>query len=285
MAWREGGNSAPRRRQDFLPMMRFSCTLLVVAAALGACAGPLAGGRPDEAYYRERDYRAQPLVGSGAVAGRGGYGQSNFADIGYATWQDSEPEYRLYPGDTLDISVLSAPELNRTVTVQPDGRITLPLVPAVMAADRSAPQLQQILAQAYSAQLVRPDISVAVKTTMPLKVFVGGWVDKPGVYDMPGDIDAMQAVIMAGGFKLGAQAQQVAILRRGPGGQAMLRTADLRGGVRGRFVSDSVPRRRFDVIFVPKTGLTELGGFVSQVRDALPFQFSYVIGGQYVSSK
>jgi protein involved in polysaccharide export with SLBB domain len=265
-------------------MVRLASTLVVVAMTLGACAGPLTGGGPDPGYARERDYRNQPLYQTAPV-GRGAYGPAPFADVGYATWQDSEPDYRLYPGDTLDISVLSAPELNRTVTVQPDGRITLPLVPATMAADRSAPQLQAVLAQAYSAQLVRPDISVAVKSTTPLKVFVGGWVDKPGVYDMPGDIDAMQAIIMAGGFKLGAQSQRVAILRRGPGGQAMLRTADLRGGVRGRFVSDSVPLRRFDVIYVPKTGLTELGGFVSQVRDALPFQFSYVIGGQYVSSK
>jgi polysaccharide export outer membrane protein len=102
---------------------------------------------------------------------------------------------------------------------------------------------------------------------------------------MPGDIDALQAVIMAGGFKLGAQEKSVVILRRGPGGRAMLRTADLRGGARRGFATDLVPLRRFDVIYVPKTGLTELGGFVSQVRDALPIQFSYIINGQYVSTR
>ena len=258
-------------------MVRLSSTLLLAAVTLGACAGgPGYGGGADP----YRDSRSQPLTGRASYGG-----PPAFADIGYATWQDSEPDYRLYPGDILEVSVLSAPELNRTVTVQPDGRITLPLVQPVMAADRSVPQLQAMLSQAYSSQLVRPDISIALKTSTPIKVFVGGWVDKPGVYDMPGDIDAMQAVIMAGGFKLGAQAQSVAILRRGPGGQAMLRTADLRGGVRGRFVTDLVPLRRFDVIYVPKSGLTELGGFVSQVRDALPFQFSYVIGGQYLTTK
>ena len=65
----------------------------------------------------------------------------------------------------------------------------------------------------------------------------------------------------------------------------MVRTADLRGGGRGRFAVDSVPLRRFDVVFVPRTGLSELGSFVGQVRDALPFQFSYVINGQYVSTR
>jgi polysaccharide export outer membrane protein len=49
--------------------------------------------------------------------------------------------------------------------------------------------------------------------------------------------------------------------------------------------ADLVPLRRFDVIYVPKTSLEEIASFVSQVRDALPVQFSYVIGGQYVTTR
>lgn len=243
--------------------------------ALGACAGGAGGSYA-------RDYRSRPLHPySPAPAPQA----QAFPNIGYAAWDDSEPDYRLYPGDVLDVAVLSAPELNRTLTVQPDGRITMPLTPPIMAADRSVPQVEAALTQAYASQLVRPQVAVSVKQASAIKVFVGGWVDKPGVYDMPGDIDAMQAVIMAGGFRVGAKASDVVIMRRGAAGQAMIRTADLRGGARGRFAVDSVPLRRFDVIFVPRTGLSELGSFVSQVRDALPFQFSYVINGQYVSTR
>ena len=65
-----------------------------------------------------------------------------FEPIPYASWAEDEPGYRLYPGDVLDIAVPSAPELARTVTVQPDGRITLPLIPQSMAADRSIVELQ-----------------------------------------------------------------------------------------------------------------------------------------------
>jgi len=240
--------------------------------ALCGCAG--------QAGPYARDYRSRPLYPYAPAPPA-----QAFPNIGYATWDDGEPDYRLYPGDVLDVAVLSAPELNRTLTVQPDGRITMPLTPPIMAADRSAPQLEAALTQAYASQLVRPQVAVSVKQASAIKVFVGGWVDKPGVYDMPGDIDAMQAVIMAGGFRVGAKTDDVVIMRRGAAGQAMIRTADLRGGARGRFAVDSVPLRRFDVIFVPRTGLSELGSFVSQVRDALPFQFSYVINGQYVSTR
>ena len=37
----------------------------------------------------------------------------DFANIPYASWSDSEPGYRFYPGDALDVSAPSAPELAR----------------------------------------------------------------------------------------------------------------------------------------------------------------------------
>ncbi|HTI68264.1 MAG TPA: polysaccharide biosynthesis/export family protein [Caulobacteraceae bacterium] len=257
---------------------------LLLAGLVAGCAGPfapgsaglLARGDPHAAGYRSPPPYAQP-----PQQARGG----GFVDIPYATWTDDEPDYRLYPGDQLDVSVLSAPELSRSVTVQPDGRITLPLLPPIMVADRSTPQVEAALTAGYAGQLLRPTVSVSVKQATSLKVFVGGEVDKPGVYDMPGDINALQAVIMAGGFKTSAKSKDVVILRRGPGGEAMMRTADLRGAARSPYGVDAVPLRRFDVVFVPRTGLSEVGVFVQKIRDVLPVQFSYVVNGMYVTTR
>jgi polysaccharide export outer membrane protein len=198
----------------------------------------------------------------------------NFSNIGYATWRDDEPPYRIYPGDVLDVSAPSAPELNRTVTVEPDGRISLPLIGVVMAADRTVPDLAHI----YSGQLVRPEIDVDVKTATPLRVFVGGEVGKPGVYDMPGDINALQAVILAGGFTPNSKLSQVVIIRRGPGGRAMMRTVDLHNAIFSASVTDAIPLRRLDVIYVPRTGLANLAFMVQALRNIVPVQFSYAIG-------
>jgi protein involved in polysaccharide export with SLBB domain len=177
--------------------------------------------------------------------------------------------------------VPSAPELNKTVTVQPDGRITLPLLAPQMAADRTAPQLEAELSNAYASQLLRPAVSVTVRA-QPLKVFVGGDVAKPGVYDMPGDIDALRAIIEAGGFNDTAKKTEVVIIRRGPGGIAMMRTVDLNLALKDAGHADFVPLRRFDVIFVPKTGLGELGSYMAQIRNALPVTFSYAFGNTSV---
>ncbi|QUD88552.1 polysaccharide biosynthesis/export family protein [Phenylobacterium montanum] len=210
---------------------------------------------------------------------------ANFPNIAYATWSTAEPPYRLYPGDEVEVTVPSAPELSKTVTVQPDGRISLALLPPVEVADRTLGDVENILDRAYASQLLQPMVTVSVKAA-PLKVFVGGEVDKPGVYDMPGDINALQAVIMAGGFKTAAKRTEVVIIRRGPNGQAMMRTANLMRGVSDPGLTDVVPLRRFDVVYVPRTRIAEAGIFVQQYfRDINPVQFgfNYTVGPTYLA--
>lgn len=197
-----------------------------------------------------------------------------FSNIPYATWTDYEPDYRFYPGDELEVAVPSAPELTKTVIVQPDGRITLPLIGPVMAADRTIGQLQTSISQAYSTQLLRPQVDVTAKAA-PLKVFVGGEVGNPGVIDLSGDADALRAVIQAGDFRSTADRSGVFIIRRGPDGRGMVRRADLLRGL-SEAEADLVPLRRYDIIYVPRSGVAEANLHMQQYfRDMLPIPFSY----------
>ena len=243
--------------------------ILLLPLALAACAEsatpyPRAGG----GYGR--------LAAPSASQGYPAPGAGGFADIPYATWRDEEPGYRLYPGDQVDIATPSAPELNRSVTVGLDGRIQLPLVGSFMAADRSTVALEQVLTAAYASQLIDPRVEVSVKQAQPLRVFVGGEVTKPGVYDMPGDIDALQASVMAGGFTTGADTHKVVVIRRGVGGRPMVRVVDLGSAVKHAPQADAVPLRRFDVIFVPRSGIANAGLWVQQyIKDLVPVQFGY----------
>lgn len=248
-------------------------TALLLTAALAV-------STPAQAWWPFGDGRRPSRVEPGAAARN----PDSFPNIGYADWSDQEPDYRLYPGDLVDITVPSAPELSKQgVVVQPDGRVTMPLIDPVMAADRTIPEFQAELTRAYSRQLLRPQVSVTIKTASPLKVFVGGEVGTPGIYDMPGDINSLQAVIQAGGFKPGAKADQVVIIRRGPGGRAMMRTVNLRSAMKAPSGADFVPLRRFDIVYVPRSSVAEAGLFVQQwFRDLSPVQFSYALNGTTV---
>jgi polysaccharide export outer membrane protein len=205
-------------------------------------------------------------------------GRTSFPEIGFADWTETEPEYVLYPGDEIEIATPTATELTRTQKIGPDGRISLPLVGQIMAADRTIAEVEADASAAYASQLRRPVVEVTLKSVGPLKVWVDGEVRTPGVYDMAGDIDAYQAIIQAGGYLPTAKQGQVALIRRGPRGVRMMRAVDLRPR-RGEVVA----LRRGDILFVPRTNLGEVANFFTQVRNALPIGFSYVIGGQYQS--
>lgn len=237
--------------------------LALGSAALAGCGGGSNASRmPRPGGAVPRNYQPQGPV-RGDVGG-----------LSFAHWTDAEPEYLLYPGDEIEVATPTAAELTRTLKVGPDGRIALPLIGQVMAADRTLPELEQVVSAAYATQLVRPVVEVTLRQAGPIRVWVDGEVRTPGVIEMTGDLEAYQAIIQAGGVAPSARAAKAALIRRGPGGSRMMREIDLRPR-RG----DVVSLRRGDIIFVPRSTLGELAAFFTQVRAAMPIGFSYSING------
>jgi polysaccharide export outer membrane protein len=198
------------------------------------------------------------------------------------TYAAETPAYRFFPGDEIEVIVFSAPELTRTVTVGPDGRIALPLIEPVRAADMTAADLHDALIAAYSRQLRAPEISVTPKSFASRQVFVGGEVARPGIYEMPANIDAFQAVALAGGFLPSARRADVLVLSRASGASSVSEV-DLSPRAMRQGFPDAQPLQRYDVVYVPRSGIAQVNLFMQQyVRDALPVQFSfyYDLNGQ-----
>jgi protein involved in polysaccharide export with SLBB domain len=212
-------------------------------------------------------------------------GESTFDDVPYATWDPQyEPAYRFYVGDEVEMTVPGAPELNKTLSVGPDGRAAFPYVGEVMLANRPLEEVRQELRGRYGAELRNPNVQLAVKAA-PVKIFVGGEVGQPAEYVMTGDGDALRAIIQAGGFRSGADLKHVIIIRRAKGGGAMMKTTDLSEALRHGWQPDLVPLRRDDIVYVPRSGIAKVGLFMQQYfRDALPLQFTYALNGVYSQS-
>ena len=193
----------------------------------------------------------------------------------FQRWVDYEPQYTLYPGDQVDIVVASAPELSRTLTIGPDGRITMPMVTPIMAAGHTIPYLQAALKVELAAQLRDPTVAVTSRAFAPQQVYVGGQVGQQGTYTMSGPIGSLEAIIMAGGFLPSAKTKDVAILRRAPNGGWMIRAVNHKNGMRNvRSYADNMQLKRGDVVFVPRTSLSEVGVFMDAFRNALPIDMS-----------
>ncbi len=199
----------------------------------------------------------------------------------FQQWVDWEPEYTLVAGDQLDIVVSSAPELSRTLTVGPDGRVVMPMSRPIMAAGRTFSQVQSELMAELGKQLRDPRIAVTPRAYAPEQIYVGGQVGQPGTYTIPGRIGALEGILMAGGMRPTAKTRDVAVLRRAPNGGMMMRSVNIRGGILNiREYNDNIQLKRGDIIYVPQTTLAEVGSFMQNFRNALPVDFnvSYQFG-------
>ena len=111
-------------------------------------------------------------------------------------------EYRIGPGDVLNITVYDNDDLETMVRVGADGKIIFPLLGQVEVKDLSISQVSdkitQLLADGY---LVNPQVNVFVKEFRSKKVVVLGRVRSPGLVELSGPISFLELVSKAGGLE------------------------------------------------------------------------------------
>lgn len=124
------------------------------------------------------------------------------------------PEYRIAPGDVLQIFVWKEPELTREARVRPDGNMTVPLLGDIFAVAKTPKGLAAELTQQLSRFVTAPVVTVTVGSSSTLRFYVVGEVNKPGEFPLVGRTTVMQALALAGGFREFAKTEEVKILRQ-----------------------------------------------------------------------
>jgi polysaccharide export outer membrane protein len=122
--------------------------------------------------------------------------------------------YKLNPGDQVEISVWNEDNLQKTITVLPDGMISFPLVGHLQAAGKSAAEIETTIAAKLDTYIAEPEVNVTVTSTRGNVIFVVGKVLKPGPIVMIQSTTVMQALAMAGGLNEFASANSIKIIRR-----------------------------------------------------------------------
>ena len=125
-------------------------------------------------------------------------------------------DYRIGPGDTLQVFVWRNPELSVTVPVRPDGRISTPLVEDMTAVGKTPTQLARDIEKVLSEYVRSPQVNVIV--TQPQSAFsqvkVIGQVLKPAPVPFREGMTVLDAVLAVGGltnFAAGNRARLVRI--------------------------------------------------------------------------
>jgi protein involved in polysaccharide export with SLBB domain len=213
-------------------------------------------------------------LATGIVAAISGCGHSNSTTppIAAAAPAGRPPlvaPYLIQPGDALDIKFFYNPELNETVTVRPDGFISLQLVNEVKAAGLQPSQLNETLTQLYARELKKPVIAVIVKTFAGQRVYVGGEVGQQGLITMPAGLTALQAVMQAGGFKNTAQPSETLVIRKGPDSRPIPVRVDLNTMLSGSTAGQDFRLQPDDIVYVPKSSIAQANLFVKQYVEEL----------------
>ena len=175
--------------------------------------------------------------------------------------QERHPRYRVNPSDVLSVSFPLSPELNQSVTVQPDGFISLANVGSVYVQGETAAEIVETLNQAYTKTLHDPIIAVDITNFQHSQFTVSGQVEKPGQYELRADTTVTEGVAVAGGF-LPTAKTQIFLFHRVSTDWVEVKKLNLRQILNGKNVNEDVHLQPGDMIFVPEKMITTFRKYV-----------------------
>lgn len=166
-----------------------------------------------------------------------------------------QSEYRIGPGDTLQVFVWNQPELTVTVPVRPDGMISTPLIAGVPAEGKTATQLAKDLEVALSEYVRNPTVSVMVTGFVGAyadQIRVVGQASKPQSLPYRANMSVLDVMIAVGGLAEFAAGNKAVLVRTEDGRQTRT-TVRLRDLLDKGDISANVAMRPGDVLIIPES--------------------------------
>ncbi len=125
----------------------------------------------------------------------------------YALEKDSRPTsnyiknipennfYILGPGDVLELIVSEdALELNKRFKISGEGTANLRRLKKIYVGGLTVGELTEILNKEYSNYVKKPEVELRVLKYKPIKFFIDGEVEDPGVHILPGSFDPLERI-------------------------------------------------------------------------------------------
>jgi len=164
-------------------------------------------------------------------------------------------EYLIGPGDSLEISVWHNTDVTRSVTVRPDGKITIPLIEDMPAAGKSSSQLARDIEKSLSKYILDPIVTIIVTGFVgpySEQIRIIGQASRPQALSYRDNMTMLDVVIAVGGITEFAAGNKTRLIRNINGNQQqfIVRLDDL---IKDGDISANVPMRPGDIIVVPES--------------------------------
>jgi len=203
--------------------------------------------------------------------------------------------YTLGVGDIISVKLLYNNELNDEIKIRPDGKISLALIGEIKAAGLTPAQMEFMLTDKYSKQLDSqempkvtvnvkisklpeltvnvkdfrlPELAVTLKEAASQAIYIAGEVFQPGMITIRGTLRALEAMIRAGGARDTAELDSVILIRYNGTQKPDVYSISLNKVISGK--SPDVILKPYDIVYVPKTFITQLDLFMQHIYRILP---------------
>jgi polysaccharide export outer membrane protein len=202
------------------------------------------------------------VTGTVSVQESGESGGENSSTERLSMLQRRNQRYQLHSADVLELSFPFTPEFNQTVTVQPDGYITLRGADDIRVEGQTLPEVSNSIRIAYSRVLHDPVINIGLKDFEKPYFIVGGEVGHPGKFDLRDETTVAQAVAIAGGFRESAKHSEVLLFHRVPKGWMQVKRLNLKKMLKEANLEEDAHLQAGDFLYVPKNTFSKIQRFI-----------------------
>lgn len=173
-----------------------------------------------------------------------------------ASAQPGNDDYRLNPGDEIEVYVWGDERLQRAIRVLPDGSFTFPLVGRVVVGGMKTGDVEQVISQSLATQYngQPPQVTVSVKQPTGYSYSIIGRVRGPGTFTPMRYVNVLEAIAAAGGPDEFASLDNVTIIRKTANGLTSIRVrlgGVMKGNVSGSASSEIPQLQVGDTVVVP----------------------------------
>lgn len=174
---------------------------------------------------------------------------------------ERHPLYRLRKSDALEIHFTFAPEYDQSLTIQPDGFITLKAAGNIFAEGLTVPEFTSAVTTAYSF-MHDPEISVVLKDFERPFFLAGGQVGHPGKYELRSATTVTEAIAIAGGFTDESKHSQVVLFRKVRDGLVESHVLNVKAMLSAHKLEEDFELRTGDMLFVPQNRISKIKKFL-----------------------
>ncbi len=179
-------------------------------------------------------------------------------------------EFTLGPGDKITVSVWRNADLDRSVTLDPSGKIRMPLTGEIYVSGMTVSELNKEITSRLSKYITDPFVDINITSISSRKIHILGEVRSPGTFYYVEQIPVWEAVSKAGGFTDDANNRNL-LIARVKDGEASVSVLELNFA---KLFKNGIIKRDYylkngDILYVPETNIASIEKFMKRLNNII----------------